>query len=536
MSFIRKVWTIFTRPAEPSFENKAAFDKIFICFAVSWFFFWSILPLISLNNEFIDGLENIVWGSHFQFGYDKNPYLGAWVGYAGWLLTGKSLWFNSVFSQIFVFAGFCSVYALAKKMLSPSLALLSVLSLAAINFYGMKSVEFCDDVMELGLWPLTILFFYRALTRGNRLSDWLATGFFLACSAMVKYYVLVIMIPMAFILLFTRKGRSAWKTPSLYCAAALGVVISLPNLIWLCRNDMVAVDYALGRASLGGGGVEWSRHLTMPLKAINRALGVVIVPFGFMLPLFFPRPAKRGSTDEEKFDRLFLTCFAAGPMGITLLFSLFTGASINYSWVVPCFPFLPLLVIHIFRPAMNPARMRFFLTCVIGFGLLFGIIFSVRSLWWQGYSKRGCDYENFPGKAISAIVTDEWRRTYRTPLPYVIGDREEACNLAVYSPDFPEAYFSANRQFSQWIREEDIREKGAALLWEGSAWDKPEFLKRFSAPDWQVTEPVTVQVPRAVPPWFRSLVGRTPKTLELTYCFIRPSSGGPSAAPAPEKH
>ena len=530
MSFIKKLWTVFTRPAEPSFEDKAAFDKIFICFAISWFFFWSILPLISLNNEFIDGLENIVWGSHFQFGYDKNPYLGAWIGYAGWLLTGKSLWFNAVFSQIFVFAGFCSVYALAKKMLPPSLALLSVLSLAAINFYGMKSVEFCDDVMELGLWPLTILFFYRALTRENRLSDWLATGFFLACSAMVKYYVLVIMIPMAFVLLFTRKGRSAWKTPSVYCAAALGLAISLPNLIWLCRNDMVAVDYALGRASLGGG-VEWSRHLTMPLKAINRALGVVIVPFGFMLPLLFPRPAKKSPTDEEKFDRLFLYCFAAGPMGITLLFSLFTGASINYSWVIPCFPFLPLLILHIFRPAMNPVRIRFFLTCVIAFGLLFGVIFSIRSLWWQGYSKRGCDYENFPGKAIAAVVTDDWRQTYRTPLPYVIGGREEACNLAVYSPDFPEAYFSANPNFSQWIREEDIREKGAALLWEGNTGNKPEFLKRFRAPDWHVTDPVTVQVPRAVPPWFQRLVGRTPKTVELSYCFIRPS-----VLPEPEKH
>ena len=535
MDLIKRVWTVFARPADPSFEDSASFDRIFFCFAISWFFFWSILPLISLNNEFIDGLENIVWGSHFQFGYDKNPYLGAWIGHAGWLLTGKSLWINSVLSQVFVFTGFCSVYALAKKMLSPSLALLSVLSLAAINFYGMKSVEFCDDIMELGLWPLTILFFYRALTRGNRLSDWLATGFFLACSAMVKYYVLVIMIPMAFVLLFTRKGRSAWKTPSVYCAAALGLAVSLPNLTWLFRNDMVAVDYAMGRASLGGGEVEWSRHLTMPLKAINRALGVVIIPFGFMLPLVFPRPAKKSSTDEERFDRLFLYCFAAGPIGITLLFSLFTGASINYSWVVPCFPFLPLLVFHILRPLMNPVRVRFFLCCVIAFGVLFGVIFSIRSLWWQGYSKRACDYENFPGKAISAIVTDEWHKAFGTTLPYVIGGREEACNLAVYSPDIPEAYFSANPNFSQWIREEDIREKGAALLWEGSVKNKPEFLKRFDAPDWQMTEPVAVKVPRAVPAWFRKQVGRPPKDVELSYCFIRPSSGAASAAPEGEK-
>ena len=146
VSLLRRFFSAFFRSAEPSFEEKNSFDTIFYCFVLCWFLFWSILPLIALDNEFIDALENIVWGRHFQFGYDKNPYLGAWIGHGAWLLTGRSLWVNSFLSQIFVLTGFCTVYALAKKILTPSLALLSVLALAAINFYGIKSVEFCDDV------------------------------------------------------------------------------------------------------------------------------------------------------------------------------------------------------------------------------------------------------------------------------------------------------------------------------------------------------------------------------------------------------
>lgn len=525
MSFFQKILDVFSRPASLPFEQKCAEGKIFCRFALCWFLFWSILPLIALNNEFIDALENIVWGSHFQFGYDKNPYLGAWLGYGAWILTGKTLWINSVLSQIFVFAGFCAVYLLAKKMVTPSLALLSVLSLAAINFYGIKSVEFCDDVMELGLWPLAILFFYRALTKGNRLPDWLAAGFFLACSMMVKYYALVLAIPMLIVLIFTKEGRSAWKSPSLYLAAALALAISLPNLIWLFGNDMVAVDYALGRASLGSGkSVSWLRHLTNPLDALNRALGVTIIPFIFLLPLFFPRTREKKEFDAGKrFNRFFLFCFAAGPMGITLLFSLCSGASINYSWVIPCFPLLPLLVIHIIRPMMNPARLRYFLVCMAAMGLLFGIIFMVRSLYWQAYSKRGCDYENYPGKALSAIVTDAWRGKYRCALPFVIGDREAACNIAVYSADHPEAYFSANRKYSQWISEQEIRKRGAVLLWAGKEKRKPKFMKRFTAPEWNITKPKTVQVSRAVPRWFRDLLGRDPKLFTATYCFIEPA-------------
>lgn len=412
-------------------------------------------------------------------------------------------------------------------MVPPSLALISVLSLAAINFYGMKSVEFCDDVMELGLWPLTILFFYRSLTKGNRLSDWLATGFFLACSMMTKYYALVIAIPMLIVLLFTKEGRNAWKTPSIYCAAVLGFALSLPNLIWLLNNDMVAVNYALGRASLDmGKSVPLALHLTNPLRAINRALGVVIIPFIFLLPLFFfRRKQEECDADQKRFNRFFLFCFAAGPMCITLLFSLCSGASINYSWVIPCFPFLPLLVIYLIHPAMNELKLRYFLTCMIMMGIVFGVIFAVRSLYWQAYTKRSCDYENYPGKALSSIVTGDWRQRFLSPLPFVIGDREATCNIAVYSSDHPEAYFSANKEFSQWIDENEIRKKGAVLLWTGKSDRKPKFLQRFANPEWTVTPPVTVQVKRAAPRWFQRVIGKEPKQFTASYCFIIPSSG-----------
>ena len=525
MSFFNKTVSEFSRPASPSFGNQAVLDRFFYCFVLCWFIYWSILPLIALDNEFIDALENIVWGSHFQFGYDKNPYLGAWLGHGAWIVTGKSLWINSFLCQGFVLLGLCSVYALAKKILSPALALISVLSLAAINFYGIKSVEFCDDVMELGLWPLVILFFYRALTKGNRFRDWTAVGAFLAFSFMTKYYALVIAIPMLFILLFTEKGRAAWKSPAIYVAIVLGVLISLPNLIWLFRNDMVAVNYALGRAAISSGkSVSWTRHLTNPYSALRRALGVVVIPFVFLLALVFPRPVSPGNlSEQERFDRFFLYSFALGPLGITLLFSLCSGASINYSWVVPCFPLLPLLVIFLLRPMVNEARLRYFLSCMIGMGLLFGVIFVIRSVYWQAYSKSGCDYENYPGKMLSAKITADWHSRYGTRLPFVIGDREATCNIAVYSPDHPEAYFSANRNFSQWIDEAEIARKGAVLLWENHESHRPQFLKRFSGPEWNTTPTVTIQVPRATPAWFRKLIGRAPKMFTASYCFIQPS-------------
>lgn len=527
---MKRFWSAFVRAPEPGFEATYPTERIFWGFCCFWFVWWSVLPVVALCNDYIDILENIVWGRHFQFGYDKNPYLGAWMGNAFYEWTGGGLWINYVLSQVFVIAGFWAVWRLARRLVSAPAALVSVLALAAINFYGIKATELCDDVMELGLWPLTICFFYRALTENHRWRDWLLTGLFAGMALMTKYYAVVLFLPMLLVLVTTAKGRAAWCRAPFYAGVVLA--ISLPNLWWLVGNDMVAVDYALTRASLAEGvSSNWVEYVYQPWRAFNRALGVVGIPLIFLALLFFPHdktPRTGGAVD--RFNRTFLIWFVAGPFGITLLFALITGGSINYSWVIPCFPLLPLLTVFLMRPRLNLLRIRLFTGAMVTMGIVFGVIFVVRSVYQQPYLKRGCDYENYPGRELGRRVTEAWHAQHSGPLPFVIGDREAACNVAVYSPDRPEAYFSADPRFSQWIDEADIRRDGAVLLWMGKAQDKPTFLARFAAPDYRMGEIVTVEVFRAAPAWFRQVIGREPKLYTASYCFLLPE---PEPEPEP---
>ena len=54
-----------------------------------WFFLiillqlivWTLAPYLLVKGMYVDILENIEWGRHWQLGYDKNPYLGAWLTY-----------------------------------------------------------------------------------------------------------------------------------------------------------------------------------------------------------------------------------------------------------------------------------------------------------------------------------------------------------------------------------------------------------------------------------------------------------------------
>ena len=67
----------FLPAAEP--EKLRRFLTVLLC---AWGAVWFVAPLLALDNAFIDVPENIIWGSYFQFGYDKNPYLGTACGTA----------------------------------------------------------------------------------------------------------------------------------------------------------------------------------------------------------------------------------------------------------------------------------------------------------------------------------------------------------------------------------------------------------------------------------------------------------------------
>lgn len=490
---------------------------------VLWGLCWFLLPLAVLDNAFIDVPENIIWGSYFQLGYDKNPYLGAWIGYLGSRLTGDSIWSSYLLSQVFVLTGLLCVWKLGMRMTTPAGAFLSVLVLLGVNFYGIKSVELCDDVMELGFWPLLIFFFYKALKDGSRIGPWLLAGILAGCCFMIKYYAVVLFASMFLVMLFTPEGRRAFRTPGPYLGALLFAVISLPNLIWLAGNDMVAFRYAFDRAALDSGApafeFSYDRLLKYPLRSLSRTLSVLVVPLIPFFLLFFRRDREMSS---GAFERRFVALLAWGPFVLTLLFSVISGGSLNYSWVVPCFPMFGLFLVLWYKPYINRFSLRGFTGFVVILWIVFAAIFAVRSLWQQPYLKRGCDYENFPGKALSRRVTEEWRSRYGTPLPFVIGDRRESCNVTVYSADRPESYFSANPNFSQWIDENEIREKGAVILFDGRPKRRPKWLARLAGSGFAMTPEMRIEEERAVPGWFRSLAG-APKKDAYVYCFIPPA-------------
>jgi hypothetical protein len=58
----------------------------------------------------------------------------------------------------------------------------------------------------------------------------------------------------------------------------------------------------------------------------------------------------------------------------------------------------------VWSPRITRIKARAYLAAVLLMGFIFGVIFVIRSLETQGYRKRGCDYENYPGHTIDTLV------------------------------------------------------------------------------------------------------------------------------------
>ena len=97
--------------------------------------------------------------------------------------------------------------------------------------------------------------------------------------------------------------------------------------------------------------------------------------------------------------------------------------------------------------------------------------------------------------------------------------------MCYYSPDHPKAFFDHDLNLSPWIDPEDIRKKGAIILWRSKK--VPDYLAQY--PTARRLAPITLE--RQIPAWIRKLLP-APKEVVFFAAFIPPSSRTEPQSPA----
>ena len=498
-------------PADTCEQERMFSFRNFVWILLGWMILWTVWPSLCIGNVSIDVAENIAWGDNFQFGYDKNPYFGAWLSWAVFRICPSEYVFYWM-SQIAATLGLASVYLLTFEVTQSRFAgFVAGLSALLIPFFSHSACEFNDDVICIALWGWSALSFYRAVKRDS-LKSWLWAGLFAGLALMTKYLAGALLLPLGLMLFFTAEGRKCWKRPGLYLAGAVFLVLVVPNLVWLCKHNFIAISYAMDRARLDKP-TGLVPRLGFVLDTAGQFVSRLILPLASLL--VFRRSAEK---TPDTFGRKLIVIAALAPFALSLLFILTTGGEVLTPWLTPYFVFSTPLLVLWYRPLPERRTFRCFAAVVIVASVLFLVFFGYEFLHKRPYLRRGVTYNVWPGRVVADSLTRQWHERYGKPLPYVIGDRTVTCNITFYSPDRPTAFFEHQVELSPWIDPADVKRRGGVIIWTGN--NPPRYTRDYGQ---RLVMLPDINAERAGVGWYRKLAGPL-RTVTVHAAFLPPET------------
>lgn len=420
--------------------------------------FWSLLPAILRSNLPMDALEGYIWGQQFALGYDRNPWLNAWLTRFAMEFSAPSGWLTYFFSQCCVILAFWSVWQFGKRWFSAWHALIAVLLLETIQYYSLAAIDFNDNVLELGLWPAFAWFGYTAIT-SQKTKAWILTAVTGALALMAKYYSVLLILPFFLFLCTDSEARKSFKNPALYAAALLFIFICAPHFIWLTQHHFVTLTYALDR-------VGDNTHINLWQWLYPGLRFFVVQPANFLpaflillsslwikaksseiIPIFsFTPQAKK-----------YLYLMALGPFFITVLLACLSGWKLHLLWGTPLLSLWGLMLISKFPLTIK--RVRYLTLILVSIMLSYAIIYFVILK-----NPNNQSTANYPAAEIAHDVEEIWSGRFHQPLSFVAGDRYLSGYVSLYSSTHPSVYLEWDAIRSFWINEKELREKGGIFV------------------------------------------------------------------------
>lgn len=419
---------------------------------------WTIVPAIVRMALPIDSMESTTWARNLDWGYDKNPYLNAWVTELAIKMGGQHDWIIYAFSQLAIIITFYALWRLGKLILSPLYATVAVFILEGVQYFNFSGIELNDNLLELPLWSLIMLMFYYAVKQ-QKLVQWLVVGLLAGLAAMDKYFAAMLFIPMFLFLLSNHEGRRSFSNVGLYLSVLVALIIIAPHIYWLTQHDFITLQYAFRR--VGHPDSFWQRHILGPLDFGFTQI-ITFAPALLLFASLWLGKAKGPLLSEKKsisqFDRQFLIWIGLGPFITTVLLAIIAGFKLHVMWGTPLVISWSLVLLMLVQPTVHLSQWRKFVSITFVYLTLTWIAFAIVN------SLPGATKSNYPAKNISENITKYWHEHYNAPLSYVAGQRYVAGGVSFYSVDRPAVYIDWNKAFSPWINEADLQEKGAVFI------------------------------------------------------------------------
>jgi 4-amino-4-deoxy-L-arabinose transferase-like glycosyltransferase len=421
---------------------------------------WTALPALLYANLPLDLIEALTYGREWQLGYDKLPPLPWWLVEIAHRLFGADAAYYAL-AQAAVVIAFALVFATARPLVGATGALVAVLIIDGMHYFGYTAVKFNHDVIQLPFWALAGYAFLAALKQG-RLGHWCLVGVAFGGALWAKYFVVVLAAPYALFMVFDPRARRAFATPGPWLAMAVALLIASPHVWWLFHTDFLPLAYVEHRAEAARG---WFDHIQHPAMFAGSQIFFLLPSLFIAAPLFWPKSKTTPLPNRaDAFDRGIITLLAFGPGAAMIALIAVSGRGAVAMWGYPLWLYVGLWIVMAARATLDAARLRHIVGHWVLVFAIFALVFVVNysALPLIDHRYRAVLY---PGDTLGAELTQRFHAVTGQPLRYVIGSMWAGGNLAHYSPDQPQVLIDGEPARAPWIDLADLRKDGAVVVW-----------------------------------------------------------------------
>lgn len=413
---------------------------------------WTVLCAVSHRAPDLDGMEELVWASSFEFGYTKHPPLPSWFMYALTSIFGKPVWLAFFAGQLVSALGLWFVWRLGCEFTTPRKALIAMLMVSVTLYFSLRGTIYNHNTAQLWSIAACTWLFYRALRYG-RTSSWLWLGGVAGLAFLTKYSV-VIQFGIFFIFMLVQgHWRDAKVRRGIVQAFVVFLLVISPHLYWLIDYDFAPFRYldssvqAQSYADVLIGVVDFTVD---QLARLSPMLAVWLVLYIWNRRKPLPEADQKYAAGLSRWDRSFLLWVGLGPYVGTVLMSTLLGTRLAASWATT---FFILYGFFAFWWLSGPTRdiLRRTAVLVIALQVLMAVGYAVARGPLAHYSGRMAR-STFPGPDIALRMQQVWSaHVPGTPLQLVASDTWFGGNIAINLKPTAKVFINGSYAESPWL-------------------------------------------------------------------------------------
>ena len=428
---------------------------------------WTILCAISHKAPDLDGMEELVWASSFEFGYTKHPPLPSWLLYALTSIFGKPIWLVFFAGQLVSALGLWFVWRLGCEFTSPRRALIATLMVSTTLYFSLRGTIYNHNTAQLWSIAACTWLFYRALRHG-RTSSWLWLGAVAGLSMMTKYSA-VVQFGIFFIFIVVQgHWRDAKVQRGIVQALIVFLVVISPHIYWLIDNQFAPFAY-LDRSLETESYAEVLKSIfDFSVDQLARISPMLVVWLGLYIWHRRRPVAERGQTyasELSKWDRSFLLWVGLGPFIGTVLISAVSGSPLTASWGTTFFILYGYFAFWWLSGSVQ-ATLRRTAILVIAIQVLMAVGYAVARGPLAHYSGRTAR-STFPGPEIALRMQQVWdKHVPGQTLKVVASDTWFGGNIAVNLEPTAEVFINASYAESPWLSPDSALDCGVLVAYD----------------------------------------------------------------------